>query len=96
MSKHTLGPWRAIPSTAGGGTRRMDIVSDGATPYAPAFVGSDIMDDDATLIAAAPDMYAALVAYVSAWEHPDAHTYHSALDAARQIAIAAIAKAEGE
>lgn len=58
--KYTPGPWRVAPCTLeGAGTLRRDIVSDGAE-FSPAYVGGDILEDDARLIAAAPDMLEAL------------------------------------
>lgn len=60
--KFTPGPWRNVPTTTHGidlVTIRRDIVSDGAE-FAPAFVAGDITPEDAVLIAAAPELYAAL------------------------------------
>lgn len=60
-AQHTPGPWRAVPTTVkGAGSARQDIVSDGA-PFAPSFVAGDILPQDAQLIAATPDLLAALV-----------------------------------
>lgn len=58
-AKHTPGPWRSVNSTAGGGTMRRDVVSDGAE-FSPSFVAGDILPEDAQLIAAAPALLAAL------------------------------------
>ena len=58
--KHTPGPWRVVPCTLeGAGALRRDIISDGAE-FSPAYVGGDILEDDARLIAAAPDILEAL------------------------------------
>jgi len=54
-SPPTPGPWRVVPSTAGGGTLRRDVVSDGAE-FSPAFVAGDILLPDAELIAMVPDL----------------------------------------
>jgi hypothetical protein len=52
-------PWRVVPTTVtGAGSARVDIVSDGAA-LAPSLVASDILPDDARLIAASPALLAA-------------------------------------
>ena len=94
-TQHTPGPWRAVPTTrAGNGLAWRDIVSDG-TAFAPSYV-AEALDCDAALIAAAPDLLAALIAFDDAFSHycegdPDSDEV-SALYQARE----AIAKATGE
>lgn len=59
---HTPGPWVAVKSEAHAGNPdsvRVDIHSLGAA-YSPAHVASDIMSEDARLIAAAPEMLATI------------------------------------
>jgi hypothetical protein len=84
---HTPGPWRSVPSTAGGGVARLDVVSDGAE-FSPAFVAGDILPDDARLIAAAPELLAALKDVMSDPYFAKAATRYT-------HARAAIEKAEG-
>lgn len=58
----TKGPWRVVAATAAGaGTERRDVVSDG-TVFHPSYVAGDILEADARLIAAAPEILAALEA----------------------------------
>ena len=59
---HIPGPWIAIPTTAisrNANTVRMDVVTTSGE-WNPAFVAGDILPSDAHLIAAAPDLLAAL------------------------------------
>jgi hypothetical protein len=61
---HTPGPWRVTPSCRiGNGSAWRDILSDG-TEFAPSYVG-EALDKDAALIAAAPDLLAALRALMA-------------------------------
>lgn len=73
VSKHTPGPWRVVPtSTKGAGSKRRDVVSDGEV-FSPAFVAGDVLEQDAQLIAAAPELLDALkcaVAHIET-EFPD-------------------------
>lgn len=58
MAAHTPGPWVVVKSEAHAGNPesvRVDIHSLGVA-YSPAHVASDIMPEDARLIAAAPEM----------------------------------------
>ena len=56
---HTPGPWEARPTTRpGNGTSWRDIVSTG-TPFSPCYVG-EALEQDASLITAAPRMLTAL------------------------------------
>ena len=87
MKTHTPGPWIAIPTTAisrNANTVRMDVVTTSGE-WNPAFVAGDILPSDAHLIAAAPDLLAALERLA----HPMADDED--LDYARAI----IAKAKG-
>ena len=87
MKTHTPGPWLAIPTTAisrNANTVRMDVVTTSGE-WNPAFVAGDILPSDAHLIAAAPDLLAALKRLA----HPMADD--DDLDYARAI----IAKAKG-
>ena len=90
-TQHTPGPWRAVPTTrAGNGLAWRDIVSDG-TAFAPFYVAG-ALDCDAALIAAAPDLLAALQNILLCDEAQDLESMANALQDAR----AAIAKATGE
>ena len=87
MKTHTPGPWIAIPTTAisrNANTLRMDVVTTSGE-WNPAFVAGDILPADAHLIAAAPDLLAALERLA----HPMADDED--LDYAREV----IAKAKG-
>jgi hypothetical protein len=87
MKTHTPGPWLAIPTTAisrNANTVRMDVVTTSGE-WNPAFVAGDILPSDARLIAAAPDLLAALERLA----HPMADDED--LDYAREV----IAKAKG-
>lgn len=87
---HTPGPWNTVRSTAGGGSARLDVVSNG-TEFQPSFVAGDMMPDDARLIAAAPDLLAACRAVA------DADRLNVAeINAALRLVDAAIARAEGK
>ena len=88
MKTHTPGPWIAIPTTAisrNANTVRMDVVTTSGE-WNPAFVAGDILPEDAHLIAAAPDLLAALERLA----HPMADD--DDLDYARAI----IAKSKGQ
>ena len=71
---HTPGPWIAIPTTAisrNANTVRMDVVTTSGE-WNPAFVAGDMLPADAHLIAAAPDLLAALeLIYSNAGESPE-------------------------
>ena len=85
---HTPGPWLAIPTTCGNPrkpyTVRMDVVTTSGE-WNPAFVAGDMLPADAHLIAAAPDLLAALERLA----HPMADDED--LDYAREV----ITKAKG-
>jgi hypothetical protein len=90
-TKHTPKPWRTVPSTSGGGTSRMDIVSDGGE-FGPSFVAGDILPEDAKLMAAAPELLEALVnAYMVMMTC--VHRDKKAIEKALQMAVSAHAKA---
>lgn len=88
MKTHTPGPWIVTPTTCGNPRKpyglRMDVVTTSGE-WNPAFVAGDILPEDARLIAAAPDLLAALERLA----HPMADDED--LDYARAI----IAKAKG-
>ena len=76
---HTPGPWRTMPSGRGG----IPIANTGA------ILCRVESPDDAALIAAAPDLLAAL-------RKIEQQADYGQMDACRDIARAAIAKAEGK
>jgi hypothetical protein len=102
-TQHTPGPWHAIPV---GGAKRGSIVKpEEATHWNiynhHAFVAQvkrsgvrEIIEADARLIAAAPDLLAALELMVSAWEAR--HGAPGMSNSAYMEARAAIARAKGE
>ena len=62
MKTHTPGPWIVTPTTGNPSkpyTVRMDVVTTSGE-WNPAFVAGDMLPADAHLIAAAPDLLAAL------------------------------------
>ena len=84
MSKHTPGPWTAIPDTQDGSRENWYVLTDKEDA-----LSLGLSEPDAHLIAAAPDLLAALkeiVAGISVGTNPD----HPWIKEAR----AAIAKAE--
>ena len=88
MSKPTPGPWVVAPSSNkhnGSGWRDIHSTSG---PFAPSYVG-EALEDDARLIAAAPDLLKALVIIANI----DCATQREVRIAA--IARAAISKAQG-
>lgn len=90
MSKHTPGPWRADEFPSGGWWISVDD-----SPHAGKGVGSVHRYEDAHLIAAAPELLAALESLVFGLEHApnaDALTWAGAIIGARD----AIAKARNE
>jgi hypothetical protein len=63
MTAHTAKNWRTAPSEAhrnNPDSIRVDILDD-AGVFGPAFVAGDILPDDARMMAAAPDLLAALI-----------------------------------
>lgn len=85
---HTPGPWIVGPSSnPDNGTRWRDILSTG-TPFAPSYVGESL-EHDAQLIAAAPELLAAMEKLLKWAGIPDGHPAQPLRDSAR----AAIAKA---
>jgi hypothetical protein len=95
---HTPGPWNIqLPRKIGGYTAAGDLVkirSPEEPDWAVALVspGSPDAEGNARLIAAAPDMLAALRALVLI----DGHTTNIEIRNRHNAALAAIAKAEGE
>lgn len=65
MKQHTSGPWRTVVASAqfNPDTLRRDII--GKCEFGDAFVAGDISQEDARLIAAAPDLLAVLSAIVA-------------------------------
>lgn len=100
-TKHTPGPWNTAPSTTGGGTARLDVVSDG-TEFSPSFVAGDILPEDARLIAAAPDLLAALQSFLAEfqdferWPQGKSYCMSNASLAVFKQSRAAIKQATGE
>ena len=97
MSKHTPGPWKAVPRDVDADKPgNMDIGESSGLgwdiegPPEPQLRGQFAKGSDAQLIAAAPDMLAALNTAVS--EMRDWHPNHPSMS---QI-LDAIAKAEGK
>lgn len=92
---HTPGPWSVRPSSnAENGAAWRDIVSDGQA-FGPSYVG-EALERDAYLIAAAPELLAALeTAYMALIGYLPAHR-NDVTDAAIGAARAAITKATGE
>ncbi len=96
---HTPGPWIVAPSSNNGnGTAWRDILSTG-TEFAPSYVG-EALEQDARLIASAPDLLAALenvlMYCVTPKGMPDANKGRSAEQQfAYDQARAAIAAARG-
>ena len=91
-TKHTPGPWTVQWSVDDFGNDTNDITAPGTT------VASDVQSyEDARLIAAAPDLLAALADIISWGEQATGHSMDAgnARECAR-IARAAIAKAQGE
>jgi len=72
MHAHTQGPWIVAPSSnKGNGSDWRDIHSIGGE-FSPSYVG-EALEQDAYLIAAAPD----LLSLVRAWLMTDPHGPHS-------------------
>lgn len=91
-TKHTPGPWEVRPSSnPHNGSAWRDIVSTG-TEFSPAYVG-EALDRDARLIAAAPDLLAALE-YITRSAESGHYIERSGPEVT--AARAAIAKARGE
>ena len=101
MKTHTPGPWIAIPTTAisrNANTVRMDVVTTSGE-WNPAFVAGDILPEDARLIAAAPDLLAALNRLIQSLpedsnDYPDSASARQVFDSIR-FAREAISKATG-
>ena len=95
-TEHTPGPWEVVATTAkGAGSQRKDIVTVSGE-WNPAFVAGDILEVDARLIAAAPEMLAALEAckeYIAVF-HNAANPRANTVEVYAK-ARAAIAKAKG-
>jgi len=93
ISTHTPGPWIIQPtSRAGNGSAWRDIVSTGTT-FSPCYV-SEALERDAQLIAAAPDLLAALQSVVARYA-PTTSPADDEVAAMWRSARSAIAKAQG-
>ncbi len=103
MNKHTPGPWAVVIDKQGGDWKYNIRTS---APHNPAGgLGKHIAsvnplmqargENNAALIAAAPDLLAACKAVEDAWTGGESGDWRGALDLALGMARAAIAKAEG-
>ena len=94
-TSHTPGPWAVAPSSKpGNGTAWRDIVSMG-TQFAPSYVG-EAQEQDAALIAAAPDLLVALEALLHGLRKVTSQAdWNAEREEASAMARAAIAKAKG-
>jgi hypothetical protein len=90
---HTPGPWTVTCDADDDNERPLEIVVDNDWNRRIAFPASDGNPDDARLIAAAPELLAALKAVLTVWHDATATRHDDA--AAEAAALAAIAKAEG-
>jgi hypothetical protein len=89
MSEHTPQPWTARRDDSGGEPGLWSVIgADGSI----VFFG--LMEDDARLIAAAPEMLETLRAFDDAYSCEDG-TYADKINRANHLMLAAIAKAEG-
>ena len=87
-TEHTQGPWRIDSQTRFGDF----TIAAGENVKACEFIAKTQSEANARLIAAAPDLLAALVEMLDASEKP---THERWLSNVRSHAIAAISKAEG-
>lgn len=93
MSKHTQGPW-AVHYHESTDTYTIYVAGRSWECWAVAYVGDCIQDEDnARLIAAAPEMLKALKSLIALHDHTDPEGLFRGLEDIR--ARAAIAKAEG-
>lgn len=101
-SKHTPGPWYSMPYSLQVTDKKMWFDEDGSRHGdTPNMILDCLTEADCHLIAAAPDMLAALQGYVDAFEHHFITNTHGArdFDFTGHIAAqarAAIAKATGD
>lgn len=94
MAAHTPGPWHLINSVCVGGPIEPGWEEAG-TGIAHCGMRARTQEEaaaNARLIAAAPDMLAAIEAFVGAWDRGDTHDGHEALGMAKS----ALTKARGE
>lgn len=103
MSAHTPGPWKAVSDVASAEFDCMEIAEVAYMRVVPERGGwprAGTPENDAYLIAAAPELLEACVAMIE-WDERekdhavDFHARMALCDAAFQKALAAIAKAEG-
>lgn len=99
MSKHTPGPWKAVSAAACAEIEVMEIAEVAHMRVIPAGGGwptAGEPEDDARLIAAAPELLAAIESILACCdEEHAARDYASRQTEIRGIALAARAKAEG-
>jgi hypothetical protein len=89
---HTQGPWIVAPSSnKGNGSDWRDIHSIGEE-FSPSYVG-EALEQDAQLIAAAPDLLKALERIAAGQEMTDAYGLADVITRYQRIAMDAIAKA---
>jgi hypothetical protein len=92
MHKHTQGPWIVAPSSnKGNGSGWRDIHSISGE-FSPSYVG-EALEQDARLIAAAPDLLKALERIAAGQEMTDAYGLADVITRYQRIAMEAIAKA---
>lgn len=97
MAGHTPGPWEVADEHPDGVLDR-SVMADGYYVATVHDTACDCWDADARLIAAAPDLLAALKDMREGWRYIREHhryLYGVVWDRAEQAADAAIAKAEG-
>ena len=90
MNRHTPGPWTYLPRD---GSVKPVVIRGREGGFQVFGLSADREDADAQLIAAAPDMLAALQRIA---EYPRQRNDELSIAGARAIAAAAIAKATGE
>jgi hypothetical protein len=95
MKTHTPGPWLATPTTAisrNPDSLRMDIVTT-TGEWTPAFIAGDILPEDASLIASAPDLLSALEAVTKAYVELVQSDYPPSWNAEKNSEVIAARKA---
>lgn len=93
--KHTPGPWTWLDYPSGA---KLLVAPSRAVIHAPfpmALEPMTLSEDDARLIAAAPDLLSACQAAIAASEHITAYATDKRMTAALEQIRAAISKAEG-
>jgi hypothetical protein len=90
--KHTLGPWKRKPGIC----YSVNVVTSDGKSIASADVGRDECEENARLIAASPELLAALQLFVDTCDSAPPVELVQRIGDACQNARAAIRKAEGE